>query len=333
MAPRKGTRQDRGAGQASERAAGLEAAISQITGVASVRVSCGPAGEVTGIDILMEKGVQSRRVVRDVESACAAYLGHRLSSESVTVARAGRGAAKRSKRNGPALGQREAGAAEAMGAPAGQGAEHVRGGDDDAPPASARDRGRAPRDVSSEGRGSEAPVVKRYRVVSRAGRGASGGEKPAKASRARSSGEEEIRPDPRIGVRRMGVNVYPNRIHAMVELSYGPRTFVGEDEDLPGDDSRFRVPATATLKALDQAFGGLVGLSVDDIQVCRLSGRETAVVLATVGSPWGDVPSTGASYVTRSEEEAVIRALLHAVNRCVTLTYGGEEYYEEDYLA
>ncbi|MDI7247660.1 MAG: hypothetical protein QME92_09375 [Bacillota bacterium] len=332
MAPRKGTRRERGEGRIPEQAAALEAAIRQISGVASARVDCGPDGEVTGIDILVEKGVQSRSIVRDIESACAAHLDHRLPSEAISITREGRGEARRVKRRKTAPKPSEATAAADMTVAASgrtaEGPGRAHAGRATSRPR--RDDGSVQDDVTPAGSRVEAPVVKKYRVVSGTSVASGREAKPRKGGRSREIGEEELRPEPRIGMKRLGVNVYPDRIHAMVELSYGPRTFVGEEDDLPNDDNRFKVPAAATLKALDRAFGGLVGLSVDDIQLCRVSGRETAVVLATIGSPWGDVPSTGASYVTRSEEEAVIRALLHAVNRCVTLTYGGEEYYEED---
>ena len=331
MAPRKGTRQERGAGRIPEQAAALEAAIRQISGVASVSVNCGPDGQVTAIDILVEKGVQSRRIVRDVESACTAHLGHRLPSEAISVTRERGGTARASKQK-KTLTERPDGMAvvETVVAASGQTPEHAGGTREGPSSTSGSDGGGMQDDATPASPGIGAPVVKRYRVVSGKSTAPGDAEKPRRGGPSREGGEEELRPEPRIGMNRLGVNVYPDRIHAMVELSYGPRTFVGEDDDLPNDDNRFKVPAAAALKALDKAFGGLVGLSVDDIQLCRLSGRETAVVLATIGSPWGDVPSTGASYVTRSEEEAVIRALLHAVNRCVTLTYGGEEFYEED---
>lgn len=331
MAPRRGTRQEHRAGRIPEQAVALEAAIRQISGVASVSVTCGPEGQVTAIDILVEKGVQSRRIVRDVESACTAHLGHRLPSEAVSITRE-RGGTARASRQKKTLTERpdEMAVVETVIAASGQTSGYG-GGTHEGPSSTVgSDGGGMQNDATPASPGVEAPVVKKYRVVSRASAARGGVEKPRKTGRVRERGEEDLRPEPRIGMKRLGVNVYPDRIHAMVELSYGPRTFVGEEDDLPNEDNRFRVPAAAALKALDKAFGGLVGLSVDDIQLCRLSGRETAVVLATIGSPWGDVPSTGASYVTRSEEEAVIRALLHAVNRCVTLTYGGEEFYEED---
>ncbi|MCR4402069.1 MAG: hypothetical protein NUW12_04690 [Firmicutes bacterium] len=330
MAPQRGTRHERGAEGVPEQAAALKAAISQISGVASVSVSSDPEGRVSAIDVLVEKGVQSRRIVRDVESACAAHLGRRLPSEAITITRERAGAMygrRAGLRPGPAVGLALGGAETGVcSAPAGHG-DGVR--DDRVPGAD----GAAYAVVGGElptSPGTEVSAVKKYRVVSRSSTAAGRAERPPRGGGEREGGEDDVRPDPRIGVKRLGVNVYPDRIHAMVELSCGSKTFVGEEDDLPNEQNRFRVPAAAALKALDKAFGGLVSVSVDDIQVCRLSGRKTAVVLATIGSPWGDVPSSGASYVTRSEEEAVIRALLHAVNRCVTLTYGGEDSYEED---
>ncbi|MGE5594068.1 MAG: hypothetical protein ACM3X3_10375 [Betaproteobacteria bacterium] len=319
-----------------EQAAMLEAAIRQIPGVASVSVDCGADGEVTAIDILVEGRVQSRRIVRDVESACTAHLGRRLPLEAVSITR-GRSGSARSVRQRALVPERLSRATSgAMGTLAPDAPQSpvsgdaARAGGVRVTVSGESGEGRAPEDAGQQGADAKAPAVKKYRVVSGAGTASPGGDKPREGWRARTSGDEEMRPEPRIGLKRLGVNVYSDRIHAVVELSYGPRTFTGEEDDLPNEDNRFRVPAAAALKALDKAFGGLVGLSVDDVQLCRLSGRETAVVLATIGSPWGDVPSTGASYVTRSEEEAVIRALLHAVNRCVTLTYGGEEFYDED---
>ncbi|MGE5586776.1 MAG: hypothetical protein ACM3ZO_00940 [Clostridia bacterium] len=331
MAPRQGTHHERGAEGVPGQAAALEAAISQISGVASVSVSCDPEGRVSAIDVLVEKGVQSRRIVRDVESACTAHLGRRLPSEAISITRGRGGVARSSRRKGllpgPSVGLAATGTVMAgHGVTAGYGDSAYEG-----PPSTAESGAAgAEGDAVPARPGTEGPVVKKYRVVSRADTAAGRVERPRRDSSERESSDEELRPEPRIGMKRLGMNVYPDRIHAMVELSCGSKTFIGEEDDLPNEENRFKVPAAAALKALDKAFGGLVGLSVDDIQLCRLSGRKTAVVLATIGSPWGDVPSTGASYVTRSEEEAVIRALLHAVNRCVTLTYGGEESYEED---
>lgn len=340
MAPRKEAHQEGSHVNSStsgvrgpEQAAMLEAAIKQIPGVASVSVNCGADGEVTAIDILVEGRVQSRRIVRDVESACTTHLGRRLPLEAVSITR-GRGGPARSLKRGALVPERVG--------PATQSAMGILAPDVSVSPASgdearaggargtANGESGAPEGAGQQGADARKAAPKKYKVVSGETVASQGTDKPREDGRGRAVGDEELRLEPRIGLKRLGVNVYSDRIHAVVELSYGPRTFVGEEDDLPNEDNRFKVPAAAALKALDKAFGGLVGLSVDDVQLCRLSGRETAVVLATIGSPWGDVPSTGASYVTRSEEEAVIRALLHAVNRCVTLTYGGEEYYDED---
>ncbi len=312
MAPRRSRAGAEGDRELVEKSLALEAAIGRIRGVVSAKVTCAPTGEVAAVDVLV-KGASSKRIIRDIESACMAHLGRRLPSEALGVTRVPDEAAKGKRRLAAAL---EA-AADAAGS-------SVR---DAGEPGGEATEGAAAGAVAAEA--VQAP--KRYRVISRRGAGPAG----ARASRATArlargprSGEDEADEDlgfgARIGVGRVGISVYPDRVHATVELVCAGRSFSGECEGLPSEDKRFDVPVGAAMKALDRAFGGLVGISVDDVQVCRLSGKKTAVVLATVGSPWGDVPSTGASYATRSEEEAVIRALLHAVNRCVTLTYGGE---------
>lgn len=317
MTPREERGQANHKSDASEKGLALEAAIRRIKGVASVKVSCGWAGEVTGINVLIRKGAGSKRIIRDVESACMAYIGHRLGAGALSVTRAPDGSEKRSSASDGAQAANSGVPLPSSGTP------EVRSNGASLP---AGHGGVEPSaDADSEGLGGKRSTVKKYRVISRLGaasRAAAGRAEPGPGHRGTEDGS---RSEPRIGVRQVGINVYPNRIHAAIELACAGRTFTGEYDGIPTDENRFNVPVSAALRALDRAFGGLVGVSVDDVQLCRLSGRKTAVVLATVGAPWGDVPSTGASYATRSEEEAVIRALLHAVNRCVMLTYGGVE--------
>ncbi len=311
--------------EASERDLALEAAIRRINGVVSAKVNRSSTGEVVGVNVLVGSGAGTKRVVRDVESACMAHLGRRLDADALSVTRAPRSSPKTRISPGKDRNLRpDSGAARAQPVDTAPGAAEAgeAGGmasDDGAGGASET---RAPAD--SEPSSVKPGGIRRYRVVSAGGRDLKREAGEARPDQIGEGDDEDSRSEPRIGVRQVGINVYRNRIHATVELACAGRTFTGECDGIPTEENRFSVPVNATLRALDHAFGGLVGVSVDDVQVCRLSGRRTAVVLATVGAPWGDVPSTGASYATRSEEEAVIRALLHAVNRCVTLTYGGE---------
>ncbi|MFZ5923880.1 MAG: hypothetical protein ACOYW4_01405 [Bacillota bacterium] len=317
MTPREERGQANHRSEASEKGLALEAAIRRIKGVASVKVSCGRAGEVTGINVLIGKGAGSKRIIRDVESACMAHLGHRLGAGALSVTRVPGGSEKRKAASGGAQPASSGVPQPSSGRPGAQST--------DASSPEGHSGVEPGADADSEGLGGKRLAVRKYRVISRSGVTAGGKAGYPEPDRRQKGDGEDPRSEPRIGVRQVGINVYPNRIHAAVELACAGRTFTGEHDGIPTDENRFNVPVSAALKALDQAFGGLVGVSVDDVQLCRLSGRKTAVVLATIGAPWGDVPSTGASYATRSEEEAVIRALLHAVNRCVTLTYGGEE--------
>ncbi|MEW6230061.1 MAG: hypothetical protein AB1700_18590, partial [Bacillota bacterium] len=215
MTPREERGQADHRSEVSEKGLALEAAIRRIKGVASVKVSCGRAGEVTGINVLIGKSVGSKRIIRDVESACMAHIGHRLGAGALSVTRVPGGSEKRNSASGGAKTASSGVPQLSSGGPEARRTDASSEGHSGAEPGA---------DADSEELGGKRPAVKKYRVISRIGAASQAKARHAESGPGRRGNEDDPRSEPRSGVRQVGINVYPNRIHAADELACARRT-------------------------------------------------------------------------------------------------------------
>ena len=77
--------------------------------------------------------------------------------------------------------------------------------------------------------------------------------------------------------------------------------------------------ATATARAVESAAGGRLRLDVEAADVLQVAGERTAVVLLTVLTPRGPERLTGAALAGPDAGQALVKAVLAACNRRVSL--------------
>ncbi|MFZ5872216.1 MAG: hypothetical protein ACOYXW_17015, partial [Actinomycetota bacterium] len=77
--------------------------------------------------------------------------------------------------------------------------------------------------------------------------------------------------------------------------------------------------ATATARAVESAAGGRLRLDVEAADVLQVAGERTAVVLLTVLTPRGPERLTGAALAGPDVGQALVKAVLAACNRRVSL--------------
>lgn len=123
------------------------------------------------------------------------------------------------------------------------------------------------------------------------------------------------RPGARPAIARMRLVSAGLDITASVTLVHGGRTEVGEATAPATQSGVQRSVASATLRALEQLTYRRVRLDVDHLEVARLGADRTVLVALTLVSPGGSERLTGAAGVREDVRQAVIRAVLDAVNR------------------
>ena len=100
-----------------------------------------------------------------------------------------------------------------------------------------------------------------------------------------------------------------------VTLSAAGTSFVGVAEGTATAGSLHRAVATATLRAVESVVEGAVRFDVEHVEIAETGGDRTALVVVTMVTDRATQRLSGASVVREDARQAVIRAVLAAVNR------------------
>jgi hypothetical protein len=100
-----------------------------------------------------------------------------------------------------------------------------------------------------------------------------------------------------------------------VTLTLDGRTLDGEAEGAATQTGLLRSVAAATLRAVEQITDGSVRFEVEHVEIARTGTDQTALVVITMLTGRSTERLSGASVVREDTREAVIRAVLAALNR------------------
>ncbi|MEY2517886.1 MAG: hypothetical protein QOJ89_5250 [bacterium] len=100
-----------------------------------------------------------------------------------------------------------------------------------------------------------------------------------------------------------------------VGLRSGDRSFAGESEGAATTSALLRSIAAATLRAVEQVVGGAARFDVEHVEIASTGEEQTALVVISMVTARGNQRLSGASVVRDDARQAVIRAVLAAVNR------------------
>lgn len=132
--------------------------------------------------------------------------------------------------------------------------------------------------------------------------------------------------DLRLHPRAILVNHGGTRAEVKVELiSDEGEVFAGQSSGIQSEAQRLRLIAAAALSALEDYFGAVCSFILDDVVLFDISSRFTGVLVGvTVVTPEGEEGLVGSALVKRDTGEAVVAAVLNAVNRRLVLTTGAQ---------
>jgi hypothetical protein len=100
-----------------------------------------------------------------------------------------------------------------------------------------------------------------------------------------------------------------------VTLALDGRTLDGEAEGAATQTGLLRSVAAATVRAVEQITDGTVRFEVEHVEIARAGADQTALVVITMLTGRSTERLSGASVVREDTREAVIRAVLAALNR------------------
>lgn len=147
-----------------------------------------------------------------------------------------------------------------------------------------------------------------------------------KISVAKIESDDSAFPDEeRIGLEEIGISAYEEEFQAMVRLSFRGVSYVAREQGPYAEDNMLKLPARATLRALEDIFRGTCSFVLEDVASVPMKKCQAMVVLITLVTLGGEESLVGTSFTRRDEIEAVVKAALHAVNRRITVTFGDEE--------
>ncbi|MCA1825147.1 MAG: hypothetical protein LC640_13035 [Frankia sp.] len=137
-------------------------------------------------------------------------------------------------------------------------------------------------------------------------------DEPAAPGDAGAGGESvALRP----AIQRMHLVSSGLDITASVALSAGGRTETGESRGTATQSGVQRAVGLATLRALEMLVGNQVRFDLDHLEVTPTGSERTVVAGVTMTGDSGTEQLTGAAQVREDVRQAVIRAVLDAVNR------------------
>ncbi len=117
----------------------------------------------------------------------------------------------------------------------------------------------------------------------------------------------------------INLNLQGNMMEAQVELSSAKKSCRGQKAGVFSRHNRLRLVAEAVLQAVGGFLGEDCSIVLDEISQFNLSGRQiTCVALTLVRSAQEDC-LVGCALVRQDEKDAVVRAVLSALNRRVSI--------------
>lgn len=102
-----------------------------------------------------------------------------------------------------------------------------------------------------------------------------------------------------------------------VELRQGEAQFYGIAEGVASQAERLRLAAEATLRAVEQWTKAEARFSLEGVTIVRLGSEQAAVACISMISSAGEASFIGSAIVKNSENDAVVKATLAAINRRV----------------
>ena len=119
----------------------------------------------------------------------------------------------------------------------------------------------------------------------------------------------------RLTIQRVQMVTADLGVVATVQLGLDGATYEGKAEGAATVTSVHRSVATATLRAVESVVDGRVRCEVEHLEVAVAGRERTALVVITMLTGRGSERLSGASVVREDVRQAVIRAVLAAVNR------------------
>ncbi|NIA26252.1 MAG: hypothetical protein GWP04_11875 [Gammaproteobacteria bacterium] len=107
------------------------------------------------------------------------------------------------------------------------------------------------------------------------------------------------------------------RITASVTLGWQGEVFVGEADGPAASATRLRLVGDATLRSLEQAIGGDIGLALAALEIATVGNRPVAIAQVVVVSGGEERAMVGSALAGQDLPQAAVRAVLDALNRYV----------------
>ncbi len=105
------------------------------------------------------------------------------------------------------------------------------------------------------------------------------------------------------------------RLDAAVTLGWQGEVFVGEAAGPAASATRLRLIGEATLRALEAAIGGEIGLALAALETPTVGNRQVAIAQVVVVSAGEERTMVGSALVGKETSQAAVRAVLDAINR------------------
>jgi hypothetical protein len=119
----------------------------------------------------------------------------------------------------------------------------------------------------------------------------------------------------RLSIQRVQMVTAGLGVEASVTLGLGDATYEGAADGVGTTPAVHRTVAAATLRALERVLDGRVRFDLEHLEVAPTGEDRTVLTVVTLVSDRGDERLSGASVVREDARQAVIRAVLAAVNR------------------
>jgi hypothetical protein len=129
--------------------------------------------------------------------------------------------------------------------------------------------------------------------------------------------EAELGRGPRMTIERVQVVTAGLSVTSTVTLAVGDQVEVGEVEGVASASGVHRTVANATLLAVAALVGEVARFELEHVEISSAASEPTALALVTMLTDRGGERLSGSSVVRDDQRQAVIRAVLAAVNRRV----------------
>lgn len=137
--------------------------------------------------------------------------------------------------------------------------------------------------------------------------------------------EEGRRPVRRPEIRGMRVETEGRRIQVHVLMGVGDEVYEGSAEGVGGVRQRYRVAASAALKALQRYLGESCRFELDDLVPFHLGGWDGFLAGVLMISAFGEEQLIGSALIKTDKMDTAIHAALNAVSRRIP-SLAGEEH-------